>query len=425
MPETGNKQNTPTTDSCLSGYLDLLPGIVWRIDIVGNEITFLNNHTIPSLSDRARTVLQNPQLAQHMIQPEDRENFHSCYQQIRNRHACACMFRMRLEDQTYGWFKMMAMPDPEHPTSSIGLLMDITPQVSTVLSSEGRPPLSAKIELQKDPALLIRFADRSVYMANSAARKLLQYDKKKMSSLDIHQLFGDNAAQKMFDLYEKLIFSNTWSGELNIADSLGRKHQCTARFQAIARNEQNLLWVTLVHRNNCSACKGVPVRGNEKVPAKAVRTAMGKCKTVKQLLTAMLDALPEGAPTNAMMLSRIFIDKNKVAVTGVGAPFETVPENRTHTYEGSIAENIVRFNLDRHVVMETSKSIKPIDWALFIPRGIQSYYAHPFFTNGILTDVLIFCSSTGGSYDPDADAPLKSLYPDFLKNLARCRKSEK
>lgn len=422
MPDKGNEHTIKSIDEYLSGYLALLPGLVWRIDIVGNEITFLNTHAIPSLGERAKAVLQNPQQARHMIQAEDRADFESCYRQIRNRKACACMFRMRLENDSYGWFKMMAMPDPECPTCSIGLLMDISHQVSSILSSEGRPPLCDRLEIQEDPALLISFDDRTVFMANAAARKLLQYDKTQITKLDTRLLFGDNAENKMFEIYENLIFSDNWTGELNVRDKIGRAHQCTARIKAVSRNEQKLLWVTLVHRNNCTACKGVPVRGNETVPSKTVRTAMKKSKTVKELLAAMLDALPESSPTSGIMLSHISIDKNEVAVTGIGEPFESVPENRTHPYEGSIAENIVRFNLDRHVVMETSKSIKPIDWALFIPRGIQSYYAHPFFTDGVLTDVLIFCSSSGGSYDPDADAPLKGLYPDFLSNLTRCRK---
>ena len=63
------------------------------------------------------------------------------------------------------------------------------------------------------------------------------------------------------------------------------------------------------------------------------------------------------------------------------------------SYRGTIAEDIARFNLDHLVVDETMDSIKPIDWALFIPHGIHSYYAKPFYMDGELQTVLILCST--------------------------------
>jgi hypothetical protein len=407
-------------DECMAAYLDMLPALAWRVDIVRNDITFLNAHTIPSLGEQAKSVLQNPGLARQMIFKEDRERFFHCFDQIRNRQPSACTFRMRSSNGTTGWFKIMAMPDPAFPTCAVGLLMDIGSHVNTILSIEGRPGLSDKIDLLDDPVLLIRFSDRKVFMANQAAQRMLHYPAKDIPTLDFDRILQKNSGAKLFQIYEGLIFSDCWNGELSMTDSMGRHHQCMARIQAIARDEENLLWVTLTHMNSCLACKGIPVRGNESVPSLEIIEAMRTCTTIKELLKTMLNALPPNSPTDAIMLSRIFIAENKVLVTGAGGPFETIPENHTHPYEGSIAENIVRFNLPHHVVMETSKSIKPIDWALFIPRGIHSYYAQPFFDNDVLTNVLIFCSSLPGNYDPDAPAPLHELYPEFLNGLKRC-----
>lgn len=407
-------------EHCLAAYIEALPAVVWRIDIVGNEITFLNNYMIPSLGEYARAVLQNPVQAEERIPKEDRQRFHHCYNQVRNRHATACTFRMRLENGSMGWFKIIAMPDPENPSCSVGLLLDITAHVNTILSTEGRPGLSEKIDLVPDPVLLVRFSDRRVFRANQAALQLLGYSSQQITSLDLDMLLQNNPKNRLFEIYEGLIFSDAWCGEIKVSDAMGRHHQCSAHIEGIARDDENVLWVTLSHLNSCQACKGIPVRGNESVSVREVRAAMKKCRTVKQLLEAMLAALPPESPTDAIMLSRIFIAQNQVLVTGAGEPFESVPENRSHLYEGSIAENIVRFNLSNHVVMETSKSIKAIDWALFIPRGIHSYYAQPFFDDGVLTKVLIFCSRGAGNYDPDAPAPMQELYPDFLDHLERC-----
>lgn len=417
-----NPSAAESAEAYLAGYLEHIPAIIWRIDIVRNEISFLNSYTIPSHEEKVRSILQDPQLAKTMILSEDREQFNNCFKQIRNRIKTTCVFRLRLGKGITRWFKLAAMPDPNHHSSSIGMLTDISSQVSTILATDGMPTLSTKIDLIKDPVLLVNFSDRTVRAANKAAKQFLQYDDGKLLSLTFQELLQHNTSTTLHQMYEGLIFSDSWSGKLNVTDSQDRSHQCSTHIQAIAHAEENLLWVTMTHNNDCHTCKGTPVHGNEAVPPKAVTKSMQKCNSIKELLETMLKALPSDSPTDAIMLSRIFIDKNTVVVIGAGEPLETVSENHIHPYEGSIAENIMRFDLQNHVVMETSKSIKPIDWAVFIPRGIRSYYAQPFYEKDVLTIVLIFCSTKGQSYDPDADAPLLALHEEFLKNLKRCMK---
>ncbi|WP_319542514.1 PAS domain-containing protein [uncultured Pseudodesulfovibrio sp.] len=423
-----SKQTDGSPDTCteqgehLASYLEVMSAIVWRIDIIGNEISFLNSYALQQHGEKIRAIMQNPQSAERMILAEDRERFQHSYRQLLNRQKTSCVFRIKTDEGLSRWFKLAGMPDPEHPTCSIGVLMDVTSHVSTVLGTEGRPGLSVKIDLIDDPVLLVRFADRTVRMVNKAADKLLGYSHDQLADLHLQELLQDTPGTDLFQIYESLIFSNCWKGELYIKDNLGRSHQCSARIQVIARDEENLLWITLSHLNACKACKGVPVRGNEVLSSSAVSKAMQKCSTVKELLESMLKALPQNSPTDAIMLSKIFIDEGIVSVTGVGEPFGGELEDLIHPYDGSIAKNIVRFELDKHVVMETSKSIKPIDWALFIPHGIHSYYAQPFFKDGILTCVLIFCSTQKGSYDPDADAPLSAIHQEFFNQLERCLK---
>ncbi|WP_207261451.1 PAS domain-containing protein [Desulfovibrio sp. Huiquan2017] len=425
MPDSTAKPNNPPEEKILANYLEELPGIVWRINVVNNEITFLNKYAASPEGERIRAVLQNPQIPQEVIVPKDREQFRYCHQLIRSRRRTACSFRVRSETGPVKWFKLMGMPDPVHPQCSIGILLDISDHAETILKAMGSPRLSAKIDMMADPVLLVRFVDRTVHLANQAARQFLGYDDQTLAQMTLQDLLRHNPDTDLYQIYESLIFSDHWNGDLLITDAHGKSHLCTARIQAISRQEDNLLWMTLSHHNNCTACKGLPVRGNEAVSAKFSNASLRRCASVRTLLKAMLRALPKGAPTSALLLSRIFINENFVAVTGVGAPFEKDPEDFAHPYEGSIAESIVRFKQPNHVVAETSKSIKAIDWALFIPRGIRSYYAQPFYEDDILTYVLIFCSTEPDSYDPDAEAPLLPLHGEFLVNLDRCLKKKR
>jgi len=420
MPDSASNKDIFPEETVLSRYLENLPGIVWRIDIAGNDITFLNKYAASPEGEKVRTILQNPHLAKEVVVPEDLETFQHSHQLILGRRSTACSFRVRQQNGLTKWFKLMSMPDPVHQTSSVGVLMDITGHVNSILASAGRPKLSTKIEMMSAPVLLVRFMDRTVYLANTAARQMLGYHGQDLGGISLQDLFRDNPDTDLLQVYEGLIFSDNWSGDLRITDAMGRCHQCSARIQAIARNEENLLWIVLSHRNDCTTCRGVPVRGNETVAPRFSPRSFKRCTSVRALLHALLKALPKGSPTSAILLSRIFISRNVVAVTGVGAPFETDPEDFAHPYEGSIAESIVRFGQTNHVVVETSKSIKAIDWALFIPRGIRSYFATPFFVDDVLTYVLIFCSQEPDSYDPDSAAPLLDLHEEFLANLERC-----
>ena len=68
---------------------------------------------------------------------------------------------------------------------------------------------------------------------------------------------------------------------------------------------------------------------------------------------------------------------------------------------------------------DTAKSIKPIDWALFIPHGIRSYFAVPFFHENVLRDVVIFCSTTPSAFSPDNIQPYLGLAESLWPHLPR------
>lgn len=408
-------------EKLLSSYLEVLPGIVWRIDIEGNEISFLNKYSASPEGEKVRAILQNPHLAREVIMAADLETFRRSHELILRRRSTACSFRVRQKSDCQAtWFKLMAMPDPIHQNCSIGILLDITAQAQAILSSTKKPRLSTRLDMIADPVLLVRFVDRTVYRANTAARLLLGYDEKTLEGVTLQNLLQSNPDKDLYTIYEGLIFADHWNGDLRVTDSQGRDHQCTARIQAIARNEENLLWMTLTHRNDCPICRGLPGRGNESPAPRFSSSSFRRCSSVRTLLGTLLKALPSGSATDAILLSRITMEKNEVAVTAVGRPFDSTPEELVHPYEGSIAESMLRFAQNNQVVPETSKSIKAIDWALFIPRGIRSYYAHPFFIEDRLAYVLIFCSTQPDTYDPDSSAPLSELYDAFLTNLERC-----
>ena len=72
---------------------------------------------------------------------------------------------------------------------------------------------------------------------------------------------------------------------------------------------------------------------------------------------------------------------------------------------------------------DTLDSIKSIDWAMFIPCGVRSYFAKPFYSDEGLHAVLIFAfsrPSPGGI----SETFFRPLYEPFARLVACWRASK-
>ena len=72
------------------------------------------------------------------------------------------------------------------------------------------------------------------------------------------------------------------------------------------------------------------------------------------------------------------------------------------------------------MVEDTLDSIKSIDWAVFIPCGVRSYFAKPFYSAQGLHAVLIFAfdAPAPGAF---SDVRFRPLYEPFARLVARWR----
>lgn len=70
---------------------------------------------------------------------------------------------------------------------------------------------------------------------------------------------------------------------------------------------------------------------------------------------------------DGIMFSDVQVRRNKVIVYGADIPFKSMPQGETFPYKGTIAEDVVRYELDHLVVDDTQDSIKPIDCPFLSP----------------------------------------------------------
>ena len=107
---------------------------------------------------------------------------------------------------------------------------------------------------------------------------------------------------------------------------------------------------------------------------------------------------------------------------GAGPAFRELRWGAEHAYEGTIAQDIERFGLRSLTVEDTLDSIKSIDWVLFAPHGIRSYFAKPFYTEQGLQAILILASLRPGSFGADAETRFASLMGPFERLIGAWRK---
>ncbi len=393
------------------------PALVWRADLVKNEISFLSDATIPGMENVIPGLLQDAAGAESILAAQDREAFTRFHERMRQRQPVSEVFRVHGRDGVMRWLYILGTPDPEISFGYLGLVTDCTGIANGILQRGSETGIAEHVELFDNPVFMAECRSRRVFAANAPAREIFGIDPKNKPVI-LSDVFAANADAYMHDIYERLLFSCAWNGLLTLNNAQGQPIVCMSRVRAYDRDGHSLLWFSLSPRQ--PAKETAPPL----TPSPEVDAELADANDIRGLLRVLLDNHPKSHHVDAVMLSQIFIAEGRVAVTGVGKPFESDSENDAHPYSGSIAENMVLFGLPHIIVKDTTKSIKPIDWALFIPKGIRSYLALPFYVESVLREVVIFCSSQPGNFDeaklPAYSGLAKSLWaelPRVLPNL--------
>jgi hypothetical protein len=149
----------------------------------------------------------------------------------------------------------------------------------------------------------------------------------------------------------------------------------------------------------------------------------------KNQIPDVLDVLlthQDGEPLfDAVMYADVHLKKGKVDVYARGDAFKTLKPGTAYDYEGTISQLVWEKQLPYVILEDTLASTKTIDWALFIPHGIRSYFAKPFFHGGKLQSLLILCSTRANHFSEARLDLYEVFYPAFLKGLRNWRKSKK
>jgi hypothetical protein len=407
-------------------YINAIPALFWKIDLIKNKIEYLNRYIIPGLGDNSTLIIKNPEFTHSIILKEDKHIFDGFLRCIKEHKSATAVFRIKLFDGTIKWIKIAGNQDIYHSSCYVGYIMDITETANFIRSIDNsQSSMAKKINLFPNPVALFSFNDKKMIACNSAFEKIFLLSSNQEYNLS--NFIDENSEKYLILIYEELIFSGKWRGELSFKSPDNNRFLADAMIRPLHTEGKNLLWISIYNISDTKPItpekiKEYQIKDPDLKKINKEAQSAAKKKNLKKLLEIMLNNQPIENLATAILYSDIHINDGKVIVWGAGSAFDTLTPGYTHPFEGTIAENILNYKLNHIIVENTLESIKPVDWAIFIPCGIRSYFAKPFFEQGELKTVLIFCSTEPSVFTEDNIKLYDPLLSIFIKNLMLIKK---
>jgi len=411
--------------NCLRG----IPALLFRIEIVKNKIEYLNNYQIDGLGDKTFLLLKNKQISKEIILEQDYYLYKSFIDSMHNAKNAITVIRIKNANNEVRWLKLIGSPNSYNPGYYLGMLIDITPSISVIEEMNvNEDERQTMLEMVDNPVILIDMSDKKIISHNIIAHELFGYNYEDFRRLMLNNLYHPSFNGEMTKIYEDIIFEKKWDGKIlfkrkNQTHFLGRT---VLRFLKI--REKRLLRISIYEVDQTKNTTNLPLNKLSDSSQLYIDSLMNKIENVSdmnQLLETLLKNPYFDKQWDGLIYSDIQIKKNKVVVYACGDTFKNLKSSESFPYEGTIAENIEQYKLDHLIVDDTLSSIKAIDWALFTPYGIRSYYAIPYYERNALRSVLILCSKQTNAFSEEKIKYYNLLNQPFIKGLKNWRKANR
>lgn len=416
----------------LAGYLAQFPALLWRVELAKFRIEFLNDHRLAVLGEKSSLFLQNEEYRRQVVLPEDSHLLTAFADMMKAGATSAVAFRVRDQGREARWLKLAGWAQAGDPRFYQGYLLDVTETARTIQGvTEKDAELQVMIELAEHPVLLVDYESRRVVAQNEPAVKLFGHSPDEFRRLTFPDLTHRGMTNTVLRVWEEIIFDRKWSGKLSFVRRSHTVFSAEAGIRFLTCRERRFVRISLTHveagetaaaaRANGAAARPDPAGDH----SRRLEEVLAGRTDMPGILQAFLDNPPPRCRFEAILFSDIQARKNRVAVYGAGAAFASMAEGEVFSYEGTIAQQIELFRLDHLIVDDTLESIKAIDWALFIPKGIRSYFAKPFYQRGTLRAVLVLCSREPNAFPASGLPEYTCLFEPFEAAIKSWRAAQR
>jgi PAS domain-containing protein len=420
----------------LFNFVEDFPALLWRIDIIKNKIEYLNSYKLKGLGSKSGLILQNIDFSKRIILKEDLHLIEGFMKAVKNGETAATIFRIKNKDDQITWIKVTGTVDRKNPRFYMGYMLDVSDTVGIVQDTlENDSDIEAMVEMVDNPVILVDPHDKKILSHNVAARDLFGYDAAEFSKLKFSDLYHHCIKAHINRIYEEVIFEKKWEGKLTFQSKNNTAFLGNVVMRSLFLRGFRVFRVSIDSVSvDDEAVRMFALRSENEInssdPANKnyINELMGKLRDecdMPSILQIMLENQHGHMNFDSIIYSDIYARKNKVVVYSAGKALSAMKQGEVFSYEGTIAENIDRYKLEYLIVEDTFSSIKAIDWALFIPHGLRSYFAKPFFDRKVIRTVLILCSVQRNMFSDQHVADYALLYKPFLLGLTNWRKAKK
>ncbi len=394
----------------LYSFINDFPALLWRIEIRKARIEFLNENIDVAPGIDGALFLKNIAYRNANILSEDQHILEAFMDMVKEGKVAASVFRVKNSKGQISWLKLTGAVNRQDPGYYYGYLLNVDDTVAVIKGVLGIDlELKLMIEDINNPVFLFGYDRQELICANPSARQMFGIQEADFGKLFLDTFYAGNTRQTVLDVLKNLPLSRTWTGNIIFASADGKKWvQSRAIVRYLVHKGHHIIRISLQNAKTSSA-SGTTVSDSKERHIKELENKIHGLVDIHQIMEVCLDSPLAAGLFEGILLSDVHVRKNIVTVYGAGAPFQGMQASESFSYKGTIAEDINRYALDYLVVDNTQDSIKPIDWALFVPRGVRSYFAMPFYSRSVLRTVLILCATEQGRF---TNTP-----PDLFKDL--------
>jgi len=403
-------------------------GILWRLHRLERKLELLNDHTVDALegNGKVESLILDLVEAQKLIIDDDFFRYKLFVKNIREGLPASGIFRVRDRKGQYYWLKMGGNPGRKEPQYYYGFIRDITGDV-TFINNLLEKDLARQTVIQRDdrPVLLIDMKTRAVISRNTMAYDFFGYTFAEFNNITFRDLYPEEEASDVSAAYENCILDGVWDGRLRLITKDREIITARVKFKRLTIQDKNLLRMSVketLDGGSEASFTSFPVHEDAQQFSQRLLESVEKKKKMEDVLDTLLENPYGDFSFEALMYADVQVKKHRVNVYARGEAFKTIDFGASYDYEGTISQMLKENRLEYLIVEDTLESTKPIDWALFIPQGIRSYYAQPFFHGNNLRTVLLFCSTEENRFSEKDREIYELYYPAFSKGLKNWRK---
>ena len=379
------------------------PGLLWELEYRRSRLRLLNDWTLPELGEDTARLLKDAQFRQSVVVKSDHAVLGEFWEMVISRQAAMAVFR--LNAAPHRAYLLQGWSNHKEPEKYFGMLKETA--LSAAFAAKGRTEVcQLALAHARYPVLALSLEQQEIVTCNKAAQELFGGAARGRGAFTLEDIAPGEMGEKLLWASRYAMNEDIWAGTLMLRNGTGSILGSKARISPCSSGRGIVRIALLNIPERPPSCSFTPK------PAPG-----GKLFSLKEGLHELLKQCPD---VDGLMFSDIQSIQGKVEVYGVGRMFASLPWGASHAYEGTIAQDIERFGLDSLTVEDTLDSIKSIDWALFIPCGVRSYFAKPFYSADGLHAVLIFAFAgpASGAFN---DARFRTLYEPFTRLVAQWR----